>query len=80
MSVITGWRCAVVHRGITPTRSMPSVSTRLNTRRLSVSALTHTDTYQRTLHQRLPETTMCIGVPPSFMVFAMAFGKHVTQF
>ena len=38
------------------------------------------DRDQRTPDQRLSATTVCIGMPPSFMVFAMAFGGHVTQF
>jgi hypothetical protein len=44
------------------------------------AAATHTKSHQRTPDQRLPATTMWIGVSPEITVFALGFGGYVTQF
>jgi hypothetical protein len=42
--------------------------------------LTHTETHQRTPHQRLPATTVCVRVFPQITVGDLGFREYLTQF
>lgn len=42
-------------------------------------SLTHTDTHQRTRHQRLPATTVCVTMSPCSTLFDRGLRVHVTQ-